>query len=181
MDGDVRDAATVATALADVDAVCHQAAMVGLGVDILDLPDYVSHNDLGTAVLLRELARRGFDGRVVLASSMVVYGEGRYRCELHGIVGPGPRAAKALAAGAFEVTCPDCGAELAAEAVPETAPLDPRNVYAATKLHQEHLGFAFSRETGSPGDRAALPQRLRAADAARHAVRGRRIDLPQRA
>ena len=148
--GDVRDAATVAGALADVDAVCHQAAMVGLGADILDLPDYVSHNDFGTSVLLRELARRSFDGRVVLASSMVVYGEGRYRCERHGVVTPAPRAAHALAAGEFEVTCPDCGAELVAEAVTETAPLDPRNVYAATKAHQEQLGFAFSRETGVP-------------------------------
>ncbi len=150
INGDVRDAATVAGALADVDAVCHQAAMVGLGVNILDLPEYVSHNDFGTSVLLGELARRSFDGRVVLASSMVVYGEGRYRCERHAIVAPGPRAAQALAAGEFEVTCPECGAELVAEAVPETAPLDPRNVYAATKVHQEQLGFAFARETGVP-------------------------------
>jgi dTDP-L-rhamnose 4-epimerase len=150
IEGDVRDTAALADALVDVDAVCHQAAMVGLGVDIRDLPDYVSHNDLGTAVVLGELARREFAGRVVLASSMVVYGEGRYRCERHGIVGPGPREIQALAAGEFEVTCPECGAELAPESVPESAPLDPRNVYAATKLHQEHLGFAFSRETGVP-------------------------------
>jgi dTDP-L-rhamnose 4-epimerase len=150
VEGDVRDAAVLAGALADVDAVCHQAAMVGLGSDILDLPDYVSHNDLGTAVLLGELARRRFGGRVVLASSMVVYGEGRYRCERHEIVSPGPREIQALSGGRFEVACPDCGAELAPESVPETALLDPRNVYAATKLHQEHLGFAFSRETGVP-------------------------------
>jgi dTDP-L-rhamnose 4-epimerase len=150
IEGDVRDAAVVAAALADVDAVCHQAAMVGLGADILDLPDYVSHNDLGTAVLLGQLARHGFDGRVVLASSMVVYGEGRYRCVRHGIVSPEARAIQALSRGQFEVACPDCGAELVPEPVPEDAPLDPRNVYAATKLHQEHLGSAFSRETGVP-------------------------------
>jgi dTDP-L-rhamnose 4-epimerase len=150
VEGDVRDAAVLAAALADVDAVCHQAAMVGLGADILDLPDYVSHNDLGTAVLLGELALRRFDGRVVVASSMVVYGEGRYRCAQHGLVSPGPRELQALSAGQFEVACPTCGAELAPESVPETAPLEPRNVYAATKLHQEHLGAAFSRETGVP-------------------------------
>jgi dTDP-L-rhamnose 4-epimerase len=148
--GDVRDGAVLKRALADVDAVCHQAAMVGLGADILDLPEYVSHNDLGTAVLLGELARRHFDGRVVLASSMVVYGEGRYRCPQHGIVSPGPRAIESLAAGDFQVACPSCGCELTPEAVPETAALEPRNVYAATKLHQEHLCFAFSRETGVP-------------------------------
>jgi dTDP-L-rhamnose 4-epimerase len=150
VEGDVRDPAAVSRSLRGVDAVCHQAAMVGLGADILDLPDYVSHNDLGTAVLLAELARRGFDGRVVLASSMVVYGEGRFRCERHGVVSPPPRAIEALAAGEFEVPCPQCGKPLQPQAVPETAPLEPCNVYAATKLHQEHLSFSFSRETGVP-------------------------------
>jgi dTDP-L-rhamnose 4-epimerase len=146
--GDVRDAETVTRALEGVDRVCHQAAMVGLGVDLDDITDYASHNDVGTAVLLRAIARAGGIDRVVLASSMVVYGEGRYRCAEHGIVGPGPRTEKALAAGDFEPPCPQCGRELAAERVPETARLDPRNVYAATKLHQEHLAAAFSRETG---------------------------------
>ena len=84
--GDVRDPATVARALEGVDVVCHQAAMVGLGTDIGDIVEYVSHNDVGTAVLLRELARARFGGRVVQASSMVVYGEGRYRCAEHGVV-----------------------------------------------------------------------------------------------
>jgi dTDP-L-rhamnose 4-epimerase len=147
---DVRDAATVAQALRGADAVCHQAAMVGLGVDLGDIADYVSHNDLGTAVLLRELARARFGGRLVLASSMVVYGEGRYTCAEHGAVRPGPRAAADLAAGRFEPACPECGAALLPEPVPEDAPADPRNVYAATKLHQEHLCAAFSRETGVP-------------------------------
>ncbi len=150
IEGDVRDAAVVARALRGVEAVCHQAAMVGLGANILDLPDYVAHNDLGTAVLLAELARGGFEGRVVLASSMVVYGEGRYRCAAHGLVSPAPRAIASLGAGRFDVHCPDCGAPLQPEAVPETAPLQPNNVYAATKLHQEHLAFAFARETGVP-------------------------------
>jgi dTDP-L-rhamnose 4-epimerase len=148
--GDVRDPAVVAAALSGVDAVCHQAAMVGLGVDLMDMPDYVAHNDLGTAVLLSELARARFDGRLVLASSMVVYGEGRYRCAEHGLVAPPPRAIAALAAGRFEVACPICGDDLDPEPVPETGSADPRNVYAATKLHQEHLAFSFARETGVP-------------------------------
>ena len=148
--GDVRDGGAVETALHGVDAVCHQAAMVGLGVDIDDIADYVSHNDLGTAVLLRSLARRGFRGRVVQASSMVVYGEGRYVCRTHGHVSPRPRSAEALAAGEFDPPCPACGARLEAAAVSEDAPPDPRNVYAATKVHQEHLAAAFVRETGAP-------------------------------
>jgi dTDP-L-rhamnose 4-epimerase len=151
LEGDVRDAEVVERALDGIDHVCHQAAMVGLGVDLGDIADYVDHNDLGTAVLLRAIARRaGFAGRLVLASSMVVYGEGRYACAEHGVVRPGPRRVEDLDAGRFEPPCPVCGADLEPRAVPEDAPLDPRNVYAATKLQQEHLAAAFSRETGVP-------------------------------
>jgi dTDP-L-rhamnose 4-epimerase len=146
---DLRDPGAVARAVAGVDHVCHQAGMVGLGVDFLDVADYVSHNDLGTAVLLRELARRRFRGRLVLASSMVVYGEGLYRCAAHDAVRPAPRRADDLDAGRFEPRCPRCEAPLTPDAIPEDAPTDPRNVYAATKLHQEHLAFAFARETGA--------------------------------
>ena len=72
------------------------------------------HNDLGTAVLLRELAARRFAGRLVLASSMVVYGEGRYACPAHGDVTPGPRRIEDLDAGRFEPGCPGCGARAGA-------------------------------------------------------------------
>ncbi len=148
--GDVRDAAAVERALDGVDHVCHQAGMVGLGTNFLDIGDYVAHNDLGTAVLLRALAQRRFAGRLVLASSMVVYGEGSYRCAEHGPVRPSPRRAADLDAGRFEPRCGRCAAALEPEAIAEDAPADPRNVYAATKLHQEHLAAAFSRETGVP-------------------------------
>ena len=134
-------------ALDGIDAVCHQAAMVGLGVDLSDLPSYVGHNDLGTAVLLAAMDRAGI-GRLVLASSMVVYGEGRYLCAEHGVVRPGPRAAEALDAGSFEPPCPVCGCPLEPDTVPEDAPLDPRNVYAATKTAQEHLAASWARATG---------------------------------
>ena len=147
---DVRDPATVERALDGVDAVCHQAAKVGLGVDLDDIAAYVGHNDMGTAVLLRAIAKAGTVGRIVLASSMVVYGEGRYRCEVHGVVAPGPRRIADLEAGRYEPPCPHCGQALAPEAVGEGAPTDPRNVYAATKLHQEHLASAFARETAIP-------------------------------
>jgi dTDP-L-rhamnose 4-epimerase len=148
IEGDVRDPEVAARAVEGVTAVSHQAAMVGLGVDIGDIADYVSHNDLGTAVLLRALAARRFAGRLVLGSSMVVYGEGGYRCADHGIVRPGPRVPVDLDAGRFEPPCPVCGRELVAKRVDEDAPTDPRNVYAATKLAQEHLCAAFARETG---------------------------------
>ena len=150
---DVGDAAAVADALSGVDAVCHQAAMVGLGIDLHDLPAYVRTNDLGTAVVLAEMARARVT-RLVLASSMVVYGEGRYRCVVHGPVSPAPRRLEDLASGRFEPLCPACGASLTPELVTEDAPLDPRSVYAATKVAQEYLAASWARACG--GTVAAL-------------------------
>ncbi|MFJ8535997.1 NAD-dependent epimerase/dehydratase family protein [Streptomyces sp. NPDC093591] len=144
---DVRDPHAVRTALTGVDAVCHQAAMVGLGAGFSDAAEYVSRNDLGTAVLLTAMADAGVR-RLVLAGSMVVYGEGRYACARHGVVRPGPRAVADLDAGRFEPPCPVCGADLAPGLVAEDAPVDPRNVYATTKLAQEHLAAAWARATG---------------------------------
>ncbi len=125
--------------------------MVGLGRSFADAPDYVRDNDLGTAELLAAIHRRPVrarPGRLVLASSMVVYGEGGYRCRRDGPVRPGPRDPARLEAGRFEPACPACGAELEPVPVTEDAPADPRNIYAATKLHQEHLAFASMREGG---------------------------------
>ncbi|MBT2452235.1 NAD-dependent epimerase/dehydratase family protein [Streptomyces sp. ISL-43] len=141
---DVRDPEAVRAALRGADAVCHQAAMVGLGKDFADAPAYVSHNDLGTAVLLAAMAESGVRN-LVLAGSMVVYGEGRYECPRHGVVRPGPRRVADLAAGRFEPRCPVCDSELAPGLVGEDAPTDPRNVYATTKLAQEHLAASWAR------------------------------------
>ena len=142
--GDVRDPDTVERALRGITAVSHQAAMVGLGTDLNDAPQYVGCNDLGTAVLLAAMARARVH-RLVLAGSMVVYGEGRYRCAQHGLVAPGPRRTADLDAGHFEPPCPHCGAPLEPGLVDEDAPTDPRNVYAASKLAQEHLVSSWAR------------------------------------
>ncbi len=144
--GDVRDAQVLTDALVGVDAVCHQAAKVGLGVDFADVSEYVSRNCGGTASMLRALHDVSFAGRIVLASSMVVYGEGRYRCPEHGVVRPGARRLDDLDAGRFEPPCPTCGGPLDSESVPEDHWLIPRNVYATTKLTQEGLCEAYERE-----------------------------------
>lgn len=133
-----------------VDVVSHQAAMVGLGSSFGDVTDYVRNNDLASACLLRALDASGFRGKLVLASSMVVYGEGGYSCAEHGDVTPGPRNQADLEAGLFEATCQRCSLALEPHAVTESDPVDPRNVYAATKLHQEHLFFSFGREHQLP-------------------------------
>jgi dTDP-L-rhamnose 4-epimerase len=145
---DVRDAGAVEDALRGVEAVCHLAAKVGLGVDVQDLPDYASSNDLGTAVLLAGMARAGI-GRLVLASSMVVYGEGLGECRAHRRVRPGPRTEAALQAGQFEPPCPVCGLPLTPALVDEDARLDPRNGYAASKSAQEQLAASWARGTGA--------------------------------
>jgi dTDP-L-rhamnose 4-epimerase len=145
--GDVRDADVLARLLPGVDAVCHQAAMVGHGVDPSDAPGYASHNDYGTAVLLAAMHAAGVT-RLVLAGSMVVYGEGHYECAEHGPVRPGPRRLADIDAGRFEPPCPLCAEPLTPGLVTEDAPVDPRSTYAATKLAQEHLASAWARQTG---------------------------------
>ena len=144
---DVRDAGAIDRALTGCEAVIHLAAKVGLGVDVSDLPDYASSNDAGTAELLAGMARANV-GRLTLASSMVVYGEGVGHCREHGAVTPGPRAETALAAGQFEPPCPHCGAPLDTALVSESAPLDPRNAYASSKVAQEFYAANWARTTG---------------------------------
>jgi dTDP-L-rhamnose 4-epimerase len=144
---DVRDAAGVASLLPGVDVVCHQAAVVGAGVDATDAPSYGSHNDFGTTVLLAEMYAAGCR-RLVLASSMVVYGQGAYECPVHGVVDPLPRTRADLDAGVFEHRCPVGGEPLEWRLVGEDAPLRPRSLYAASKAAQEHYALAWAEATG---------------------------------
>ncbi len=144
---DIRDPAQVRRAVAGADVVCHQAALVGLGVDLSDLPAYADVNVTGTAVLLEAMGRAGIQ-HLVLASSMVVYGEGAYDCAEHGRVRPAPRGQADLATGQFEPRCPQCARELATATIAEDAPLDPRNAYAVSKLAQEQLAASWARMTG---------------------------------
>ncbi|XAS63792.1 NAD-dependent epimerase/dehydratase family protein [Micrococcaceae bacterium Sec5.8] len=148
MTGDVTDPAAVDSALQGVDIVCHQSAKVGLGVSFADAPDYIHNNDYATAILLAAMERHHIT-RLVLASSMVVYGEGAYADPRTGLpVRPGPRDESDLQAGIFDPRNPDSGAVLVPAMVTEDAPLDPRNVYAASKLSQENLAAAWARSTG---------------------------------
>jgi dTDP-L-rhamnose 4-epimerase len=145
---DVRDAGSWGDLLRGVDVVCHQAALVGMGAHVADLPSYASHNDLATAALLAAMHEAGVD-RLVLASSMVVYGEGRYACPTHGPQAPGPRTERALRARRFDHACPVCGEPLDWTPVDEDARLDPRSVYAASKVAQEHYVSAWTRQAGA--------------------------------
>ncbi|WP_199254011.1 NAD-dependent epimerase/dehydratase family protein [Mycolicibacterium mengxianglii] len=145
---DVGDAQTLAPLLAGVDVVCHQAAMVGAGVDAADAPAYGRHNDYATTVLLAQMFAAGVR-RLVLASSMVVYGQGGFACPVHGSVDPLPRRRADLDAGMFEHRCPVGGEQVGWTLVGEDAPLRPRSLYAASKTAQEHYALAWSEATGA--------------------------------
>ena len=144
---DIRDAGAVASLIEGIDVVCHQAAVVGAGVDAADAPSYGSHNDYATTVLLAEMFAAGCQ-RLVLASSMVVYGQGRYSCAEHGPVDPLPRTRADLDAGIFEHRCPIGGEQLQWQLVDEDAPLRPRSLYAASKVAQENYALAWAEATG---------------------------------
>jgi dTDP-L-rhamnose 4-epimerase len=144
---DIRDADALAPLLQGVDLVCHQSAMVGAGVDAADAPAYGGHNDFATTVLLAQMFAAGVH-RLVLASSMVVYGQGRYHCPEHGAVDPLPRRRADLDTGVFEHRCPVGGEELQWRLVDEDAALRPRSLYAASKTAQEHYALAWSESTG---------------------------------
>ena len=143
---DLRDADALAPLLVGVDVVCHQAAVVGAGVDAGDAPAYGSHNDFATTVLLAQMFAAGVR-HLVLASSMVVYGQGRYDCPAHGPVDPRPRRRADLDAGVFEHRCPVGGEELRWRLVDEDAALRPRSLYAASKTAQEHYALAWAEST----------------------------------
>jgi dTDP-L-rhamnose 4-epimerase len=142
---DVRKARRWSELLDGVEVVVHLAAMVGAGASAADLPLYARHNDLGTAALLAAMHAHAVV-RFVQASSMVVYGEGRYTCRDHEDQAPGPRTAAALDAGRFDNPCPVCGGPLDWALVDEAAPLDPRSAYAVSKVAQEGYASAWAQQ-----------------------------------
>ncbi len=142
----VGDAGEVAeNALGSVDVVCHQAAKVGLGVDFGDAADYIESNVTETARLLAAMARRGTH-KLVLASSMVVYGEGLYQ-SASGVSQPPARTVDDLKAGRFDPV-DESGKKLEPILIRESDPTSPRNVYAVSKLAQEQLAQSWVRSTG---------------------------------
>jgi dTDP-L-rhamnose 4-epimerase len=147
--GDLRDRDSVDRALGGVDRVFHLGGVVGNGESMINVRRAVDANAGGTATLLEAaLERRDRIRRLVAASSMVVYGEGSYRCREHGLRSPPPRAAGQLARRDWEPRCDTCGAELEPVATPETAPLRPASVYGITKRDQEELVLVLGRAYG---------------------------------
>lgn len=147
MQGDVRDQACVAEALHDVDTVVHLAAAVGVGQSMYEIGHYCDVNVMGTATLLEELvSRRDKIRKLVVASSMSIYGEGSYECPECGTVAPGLRSEAQLRAQRWELFCPVCGFnQLAPLPTSEDKPLHPTSVYAVSKRDQEELCLSVGR------------------------------------
>jgi dTDP-L-rhamnose 4-epimerase len=147
--GDLRDRDAVERALAGVDRVFHLGGVVGNGESMVNVRRAVDANVAGTATLLEAvIARRDRVRRLVVASSMVVYGEGSYDCGEHGTVAPPMRAPGQLRRRAWEPRCPECGRELTPVPTREDAPLRPTSVYGITKRDQEELVLVLGRAYG---------------------------------
>jgi dTDP-L-rhamnose 4-epimerase len=147
IEGDVRDRDAVRRALAGVTHVCHLAAAVGVGQSMYEIERYTDVNNRGTAVLLEALLEHRVE-RLVVASSMSVYGEGLYRSPGGGLVEPAPRSREQLLEGRFEVE--QDGSPLEPVATPEGKRPVPSSVYALSKYDQEQLCLMFGAAYGVP-------------------------------
>lgn len=141
--GDVRDPTTMREAMRGVDMVYHLAAAVGVGQSMYEVAHYTSVNNLGTAVLLQELVERPVE-RLVVASSMSLYGEGLCRASDGSLVAGGERSLEQLREGDWELHGPD-GLELEPVPTPETKAPSLASVYALSKFDQERLCLMVGR------------------------------------
>jgi dTDP-L-rhamnose 4-epimerase len=148
MKGDVRDAAAVRRALAGVDAVFHFAAAVGVGQSMYEIEHYTATNNVGTAVLLQQVSAHPVS-RLVVASSMSLYGEGSYRAGDGTVVQSADRSIEALRRGEWEPRGPE-GQPLEPVPTPESKPPSLSSVYALSKFDQERLCFIVGRAYGMP-------------------------------
>jgi len=149
--GDVGDAELADKALGRADRVVHLAAVVGVGQSMYEIDRYVRMNTMATATFLERIVpRRDSLSRLVVASSMSIYGEGEYVCEEHGVVVVSPRPEEQLAARQWECRCRVCGRELQPVPTSEAKPLIPTSVYAVSKRDHEELSLVVGAAYGLP-------------------------------
>ncbi len=150
--GDISDASLLGSALAEAECVVHLAAETGTGQSMYEVSRYERTNLAGTALIYDCLtkARARKVQRMVVASSRAIYGEGAYRCEVHGTVYPLPRSSEEKQASLFDPVCPICGAACTTAPTPESAPLRPTSFYGLTKQVQEQTVLLFGKVLGIP-------------------------------
>jgi dTDP-L-rhamnose 4-epimerase len=149
--GDMRDADAVHRSLDGMEVVFHLAAAVGVGQSMYEISRYIGANTQGTAVLLQELLnRKNRIDKLVLASSMSIYGEGKYLCAQCGETAPWLRSTEQLKSKQWEVICPGCGEVLTPIPTGEAKPLQCSSVYALSKKAQEEMCLLYGRTYGLP-------------------------------
>ena len=149
--GDMRNLDAVSRALREIDTVVHLAAAVGVGQSMYEISHYMGANTQGTANLLQAILDTKAEIRkLVVASSMSIYGEGKYLCPQCGEVAPPPRPLEQLKSKQWETLCPNCGRELKPLATDESKPLQCTSIYALSKKDQEEMTLLFGRTYGIP-------------------------------
>ena len=149
--GDMRDLNAVRRALDGIEVVYHLAAAVGVGQSMYEIANYMGANTQGTANLLQALLdTKSHLEKLIVASSMSIYGEGEYNCEACGRVAPPPRENRQLAAKAWEALCPNCAATLQPVPTRESKPLQCTSIYALSKKDQEEMTLLWGRTYGVP-------------------------------
>ncbi|MBV9086662.1 MAG: NAD-dependent epimerase/dehydratase family protein [Acidobacteria bacterium] len=149
--GDMLNVEKLRRAVRNVDVIFHFAAAVGVGQSMYEIAHYMGVNTQGTANLLQVLLDSKAElKKFVVASSMSIYGEGKYECPRCGIVAPPPRSNEQLKGKQWETLCPTCGAELKAVATDESKPLQSTSIYALSKKDQEEMALLFGRTYGVP-------------------------------
>jgi dTDP-L-rhamnose 4-epimerase len=149
--GDIRKYSDLHAGLEDIEIIFHEAAMVGVGQSMYQVNKYVDVNTLGTAKLLDYLIKKENSvKKLVIASSMSIYGEGAYHCEDHNAVFPSLRQENQLKNKDWDVLCPICKKNVDPISTPETKPLQPTSIYAISKKDQEEMALAIGRAYGIP-------------------------------
>lgn len=150
INADILNGKRLEDAMEGVDVIFHEAAMVGVGQSMYQITRYMEVNTLGTARLLEFLVNREHDVRkLVVASSMSIYGEGKYECESCGVRYPLLRGDEQMSRHEWELKC-ECGRVLKPLPTDEEKPLRPTSIYAISKRDQEEMCLAVGRAYGIP-------------------------------
>lgn len=149
--GDMRDLLRLQQAVRGAQIIYHLAAAVGVGQSMYRISDYVAANTLGTANLLQAiLETRSEPEKLIVASSMSIYGEGAYSCAACGEIAPPMRSVRQLQQKHWEITCPTCGGVAVPIPTRETKPLHCSSIYALSKKDQEDMVLLFGRTYAIP-------------------------------
>ena len=149
--GDVCNEEDWKKSLKGQDAVIHLAAETGTGQSMYEISRYNDVNILGTSHLLDFLANnKNSVKKLIIASSRSIYGEGKYKCENHGVVYPNDRIVSNMMKGKFDLFCDACGSELNLMPTDENSKIHPSSIYGITKQQQEQMTLLMGRSLGIP-------------------------------